>query len=145
MNARETYRQALFTRLQALQADGAVITCDRRARLLDDMNDGELPALFVMADDETVTEDDGAPPAHTLGAQVLIYTANPDPNTSAEVVLDDLLDAVEGALAPDSWATGTCTLGGLVQHCRIEGDIKIFAGALGQRAAAVIPVKILVP
>jgi hypothetical protein len=37
------------------------------------------------------------------------------------------------------------TLGGLVQHCWIQGNTDIDPGIFGQQAVAVIPVKILVP
>jgi hypothetical protein len=37
------------------------------------------------------------------------------------------------------------TLGGLVNYCRIEGDIETDEGLLGEQAVAIIPVSILVP
>ncbi len=145
MQPRETYATALFERLKTLQDTGAVVVCDRRVRQIDDCNDADLPALFVCGDDEDTAQADGAPPIHTLGAQVYLFAANPDPNTSAEIALNGLIDAVEQALAPDSWATGTCTLGGLVQHCRIEGKSRKYVSVLGTRAAAILPLKMLVP
>jgi hypothetical protein len=47
-------------------------------------------------------------------------------------------------LAP-SPVSGVQTLGGLVSHCWIEGEIEQFPGVLDGIAKAIVPVKILVP
>ncbi len=140
---REAIFIALFDRLTGLKTAGAVATCDRRVKLIGDMGPGELPALYLAGDKSSYEQTEGAPPIRTLGALVYLYAANPDRHVSAGVVLNGLLDALEAAIAPD-WS-GAQTLGGLVSHCWIEGAVEVFEGALGERAAAIVPIKMLVP
>jgi hypothetical protein len=141
--SREAAYSALFELLTSLQTQGLVKTCDRKVRAIDDMNEPELPALFMAVHDQEAEVRDNFPPMRTWGAYVYLYTSNPDPNTPAGIALNNLLDAVEAALSP-GWRDEQ-TLGGLVDRCRIEGTIEIFEGLLGQRAAAIVPVKMLVP
>lgn len=141
--SREDCFVALFTLLSGMKTAGTIVTCDRRIRLLQDMDPAELPALFLGGDDGVVEQQRGAGPVRTLGALIYLYTANPDRHVTAGTLLNSLLDAVDAALAP-GWQ-GVQTLGGAVDHCWIEGDVKVFEGAQGERAAAIVPVKILMP
>ena len=58
--------------------------------------------------------------------------------------LNALFKLVDQAFAPDS-PNGKFTLGGLVEHCWIEGNTDQDPGIVSQQAAAIVPVKILVP
>lgn len=58
-------------------------------------------------------------------------------------LLNPLLDAIDAALAPDNPSRSKFTLGGLVEHCYIEGEILKDQGVLFPKAAAVIPIEIL--
>jgi hypothetical protein len=141
--SREACFTALFNLLSALKTSGAVATCDRRVKLIGDVGNAELPAIYLAGDKGSYEQDQGMPPKRTLGALIYVYAANPDRHTSAGIVLNGLLDGIEAALAPD-W-TGVQTLGGLVAHCWIEGSVEVFEGAQGERAAAIVPVKMLMP
>jgi hypothetical protein len=142
--SREAAYGALFGLLGLLRTAGAVKVCDRKVKAIDDVNAGELPALFMGVSHQTVKPRQGMPAAHALKALVYLYAANPDKHTAAGVQLNGLLDAVERTLAP---APGeeTQTLGGIVYHAWIEGEIEVFEGVLGERAAAIVPVVMLVP
>ena len=142
--SRETAYSALFQLLQTLKASGRFKTCERKLRLLDDMKPPEVPALFMGVDHQKVRAREGAPPLRTLGAKLFLYAANPDKHTSAAIVLNGLIDAVEAALAP-SPAFPAQTLGGAVRHAWIEGEIEVFEGVLGERAAAIVPIQMLMP
>ncbi len=76
-----------------------------------------------------------------LQVDLYIYCSNGgNDNLSPGEVLNPLLDAIEVALAPDNIVTRKCTLGGLVQHCWIEGTVETFEGTLGDREVAIVPI-----
>jgi len=140
---REAAYAALFSLLSGLKTAGTVKIADRRVKLLSQMNGPELPALFMAVDHQGIKPSASRPVIRTYGAKVYLYAANPDKHTSADIALNGLIDAVEAILlAPPGQ---TQTLGGVVAHAWIEGTIEIFPGALGERAAAIIPIQMLVP
>ncbi|HLY53952.1 MAG TPA: hypothetical protein VKS60_00260 [Stellaceae bacterium] len=141
---RETAYAALFAVLEALRVDGTVVVADRRLRSLNDLNAAELPALFMTVGDQKVVARHGLPPKRTLTADIYLYAANPDPGTAAGIQLNGLIDAVEAVLAPPVYAA-VQTLGGAVEHCFIEGTIAVYEAPKGQRAAALLPVHLLLP
>lgn len=138
---RETYYAPLFA---LLQGAANFKTAERRVRHLETMDDGELPALFMAVGHQPVERDTKAWPKRKLLATVFLYCANPDAHISADIALNALLDAVEAALEP---APGQemQTLGNLVSHCWIKGEVEVFAGWDGVRAAAIVPIEIMVP
>lgn len=140
--SRESAYGALFTLLETVPG---IRTFSRKLRLLEEVGGAELPALFLAVDRQMVQpRPQGLPPKHTLGAVVYLYAANPDPHTAAGIALNNLIDAVEAALAPTP-GIGVQTLGGAVAHCWIEGTVEVFEMPKGQRAASIIPVHMLVP
>ena len=67
--------------------------------------------------------------------------------TPGATAINNLIESVEASLSIDNRTVMECTLGGLVQYCRIEGQTIKVSGDMnpdGQCFAA-IPVKILVP
>lgn len=142
--SREAAYGALFALLQAGASGAGLNTVDRRVRLPEQMNAAELPALFMGVDRQQVAPRSGLPPRRTLGARLFLYAANPDRHTAAGIVLNGLLDWVEATLAPDP-VSNLQTLGGAVRHAWVEGAIEVFEGPSGDRAAALVPVLMLVP
>ncbi len=139
---RETYYTALFNLLMTLSGT-QFKTVSRKLRLPANMNPADYDALFMTVDKQPIKQQLGLPAVHTLGAQLTIYVSNTDDKVSADPKLNAAIDAVEKVLKPCGLPTQT--LGGLVQNCWIEGTIEVFSGSNSQFAAAVIPVKILVP
>lgn len=137
---RETYYGALYALLSGI---AAFRTIDRRVRFMEEMGDAELPALFMAVGNQKVTTHLKTPPVVQLGAKLFLYCANPDQHTSADIALNGLVDQVGAALAPAA-PYATQTLGGLVQYCWITGDAEFFAAPNGERAAAILPVEMLV-
>jgi len=116
-----------------------VRTFGRRLAHWADVPAPDQPALFMAAAGQTVTvEGRGLPPRRSLPVRLYLYNRNDDPGQQ-----NDLLDAIETALEPND--EETLTLGGLVSHCRIEGEIETDEGLLGEQAVAIVPVSILVP
>ena len=142
--SRDAFYVALFSLLQGLKTAGNVKTCDRRVRFLEEMAASELPALFMAVDHQQTVQQKGLPPKRTLAAKVFLYAANPDRHTAAGIALNGLIDAVEAALAPAPPADAQ-TLGGLASHAWIDGPIQVFEGPMGERAAAILTIHMLVP
>ena len=106
-----------------------------------------FPALFVQSTGTHYPprEVRGLPPKRTITAELWVYTdVGKDPNANPEQGLNDIIDAIEAALAPNI-VSGVQTLGGLVSHAWIEGNIEQFSGVLDGIAKAIIPVKNLIP
>jgi hypothetical protein len=130
-------REAIYAALFALVSGSAEFkTKGRRLKLWTDVN--AKPAVFV-------AQRGATPQKVTLKADIFIYTnVGKDPNVIPAAQLNDLVDAIDAALA-GSAVTGRQTLGGLVAHCWIEGEVMIDPGDLDGDGVAVIPVRILIP
>ena len=142
MIAREPIYAALFALVSG--ATGFV-TAERRLRHWSDVAPAEQPALFQSQRSEAAAVKAlGAPTVWTLGVELYVYVHSSDPHLAPAMLLNPLLDAIDGALAP-SWVTGVQDLGlpAMVQHAYIAGKIESDEGALGDQAVAMIPIEIL--
>jgi hypothetical protein len=140
--SRETIVSALFN----LALTATTFNTNGR-RLLLWSKVASFPALFVQSTGTHYPprEARGLPPKRTIMAELWVYTdVGKDPNANPEQALNDIIDAIEVALAPNV-VSNVQTLGGIVSHAWIEGDIEQFPGVLDGIAKAIIPVKILVP
>ncbi|MGD0144683.1 MAG: hypothetical protein ABSC92_16145 [Rhizomicrobium sp.] len=137
-------REDIFAALFALVSEAADFeTATRRMKVYSAVASGQQPALLQTELGEKWNAPPGTPPVVTLACAIFIYCEQPDPLAAVSTILNPLLDAVMNAIAPDPFADELQTLGGLVAHCRIAGDVKIAEG-LGGQCEAVIPVEILV-
>lgn len=104
------------------------------------------PALFLRDGSEEIAYRNTVMQEQTLKAEVWIYSnAGENPDVAPATGLNNLLDAVQAAFAPDDQMRGRCTLGGLVEWCRIAGKIDKEPGDIGGQAIAVADVEIIVP
>lgn len=140
--SRETAFVALFTKLQTLS--GSFNTIDRKLQLLESIAPPLLPALFVTVGKQTVAVRAGVPPRRTLHAELFIYVSSADAKVASGIQLNTLIDAVEACLAPPAYQAQQ-TLGGAVAHAWVEGTIDVYEAVKTQRAAALIPVTMLMP
>jgi hypothetical protein len=107
----------------------------------------DQPALLMRQKREQALRKKGLPTVWTFHLELLLYVHTGAQNDSAIIpaeILNPLLDAIEASLAVDDQSNAACTLGGLVSHCAINGDIEIFSGDLGDEAVAIVPIEILV-
>jgi len=144
---RENVYAALFALLQ--QATG-IPTCSRRLLHWSDVPPASQPALFLTMVGETFGPIHGLPPKRTLKARIWLYTySSPDLATAPSTQINELLDAIEAALTPVEPSPDGLglvqTLGGLVYHCWIEGNIETDEGYLGPQGVCVIPISIMIP
>jgi len=138
---RETIIEAFAQRVYAC-AD--FLTRGRRLQHWNKVTD--QPAVFIRHVSDHYDRAQGILPRLTLNLEIWIYSrAGADPHVAPDSGLNDLVDSVEAALAPDNAMLRTLTLGGLVQHCWLEGEVMFDPGDLDAQAKCVLPVKILVP
>lgn len=104
------------------------------------------PALFLRSEDEE-SEWPAAPmQSLTLRVEAYVYSnLGQDPDAVPETMLNNLLDAIDAAMAPDNPMTHLFTLGGLVAWCRIVGRVIKDTGDADGQAIARVPIEILVP
>ncbi len=142
MITREPIYAALFERV-AGAAD--FVTTGRRLRHWSGMAPAEQPALFMRQKQEVAKVPTlGAPTVWTLIVELYLYAHSSNRYLAPAMVLNPLIDAVEGVLAAPA-ATGLQDLGlpATVQHAYIAGKIETDEGVLRDQAVAIIPVEIL--
>lgn len=140
--AREAIYAALFS---LLSGAAAFRTASRRIKDYSGVDQATQPALLQVELGEKWNARTGAPPVVTLAARLFLYCESNDPTRPVSAQMNGLLDAVTAALAPPMLPHGPFrqTLGGLVQHAGIAGEVTIAEGLSGQ-SEAVIPIEILV-
>jgi hypothetical protein len=153
---REPIYAALLALLQGdLQGSPPVfVTIGRRYIPPPGLTQAQQPALFLVeATEETVPRPQGTGGKKTLNALLIMHCwqsgINQPPGQETNLAatqINALLKAIDTALLPQFGdAQNRVTLGGLVQHCWIEGETRIDQGIFSQQATVHIPVKILVP
>ena len=154
---REAVWAALYAWLQS-QLGGSFTSMGRKHVAPPDLTIADQPALFQVAGKEVhiPQKPPGAPPKIVLRGWLILYVYDQSHDEDigseqllAETTLNNLLMAIDTALAPDTVAAipggeGKFTLGGLVTHCWIEGDSDLDPGIFGPQAAAILPLNILV-
>lgn len=120
------------------------------ARLLrhwTDVESAALPALFLTQPAEDSEKRVGQPAKWTLDTKVYIYVEAPNDTTPTAPAMNALLAAVRIAMACDPSGPGRvqnrATLGGLVFDSWINGRIETDEGFLGQKAVAIIPIRLI--
>lgn len=139
MSPRETIYAALFAKLAA---SASFVTTSRRLKHWSDVATNQQPALYMAQKSEAAATTRGQPTRWTLSVDVYIYVRT-DGGQTPGPLLNALLDAVTAAIAPDNAIENVQTLGGIVEHCWIEGSIETDEGTLGDQAVAIVPIYIL--
>jgi hypothetical protein len=152
---REPIFTAIFSRLQAI---AGVVTCSRDWKHFDDVDPAKQPAIFLNVGPENCTPQRGMPPKWTLKPTIHVYLRNDaDPDAPGGIALHAMMKNIEAAFertpaevslangpfsdsGADSYGT---TLGGLVSHCWISGEIINDEGLLQGQALAIIPLEIV--
>ena len=135
---RETIYAALFARVSNA---APFATATRRIKDYACVDQATQPALLQMDVGEKWAEPGVPPQAVVLRARLFIYCESNDPTEPVSTQINDLLDAVVAALAPSDIEERQ-TLGGLVYHAGIAGEVTIAEGLSGQSEVA-IPIEIL--
>lgn len=94
----------------------------------------------------------GLPNPLTLYGFIILYVAAPalmevpgQEEQLAATTLNGFFKQIDDLMKPDNPGTGKFTIGGLVEECSIEGEVDQDPGIFGSQAAAILPVRIVVP
>lgn len=139
-------REAIFAALfGVLQGAYPWVTCSRRLKNIQDLQPSEFAAAYQLQGNQALKYQGVTPTVGTWDASWLLYSYSDDPNIAPSTPLNAMVDAVLAALKPPDGPIVRNTLNGLVQYAAAEGNVEIFEGVLGDRALAIVPIKILVP
>lgn len=138
---REAIYSALATLLQSI--DG-VETFSRILAHWDDVSANQQPAMFMTVVSQRAEQVTGFPTKYTLDAKLWIYTHRDSSDVVPAAAINNLLDALDAALKPSASPSYKQTLGGLVEHCWIDGEIVTDEGTLGVQSVAIVPIRMLV-
>jgi hypothetical protein len=148
---REQIFLALFNLVATIQVGTPLAvpwkTKSRKLKLWNEVPVELRPALFMAERVQTYFGSERPVPAkRTYNVSFFIYTnaKNATDTNPGSAILNPLLDAIDAALAPNVM-TGRNDLGGLVNHCFIDGDVFVDPGDIDGDGLAIIPVKIVVP
>jgi hypothetical protein len=118
---------------------------NRRIQTSDQISADAMPAFLQGVGPEQVVAKSGYPSKRTLSANWLIYYKPYTNPASTDPLTNAILDGVDFAMQPDDSIGNVLTLGGLVTHAWIEGEVFKAAGDMNEQAMIVVPIKLLVP
>jgi hypothetical protein len=138
--------------LKQLTAGGQFTKTGRRDRAPEQAASPGKPGLFLVKPRENYSyegDNRGVPPVRDMRFLAVVYTDfSGDENAIPADVIDDLLDAVDAALAPSPTDQvingGRQTLGGLVYDCRIEGESDLAPGDVQGKGQTVVPIRVTI-
>lgn len=136
---REEIYAALFAELQALLP--SLTTVSRRLKHIEDVQPAEFPCAYQVQQDELASAKHKMPTIWTFRAEWWVYVYEPDVNNAPSSKINPVLDIVTTALDPKS-PHQLQMLGGRVYNATIDGTIEVIEGVLGDRALAIIPIRI---
>jgi len=147
LKTRESVMSALFARLSAatfVAVNGSTTfkTTSRRIKLWAEVPKDSRPAMFMVERHETPTfVAENQPAKQSMMVDVFVYT-NAEGVAAPSIDINNILDALDAALAPGP-AERVQTLGGLVSHCRQEGQIFKDPGDLDNDGLIIYPIRIM--
>ena len=144
---RETVLSALFSLMSnvsfSLQGGaGGFKTTSRRLKHWSDVSVSDRPALFMTCHGETPTyRAENLPAYQKLSVHVYVYLSTADANIVGDTDISLILDAFDTALSPGPGEQRQ-TLGGLVSHCRVDGDILRDPGDMDGEGIIIVPISV---
>lgn len=145
---REQIMTALFNKISAATfaqpVNGSTTFKEksRRIKLWTDVPPESRPAMYMVERDESPAfQAENHPAKQTMMVNVFVYTSATGVDTPAADV-NNILDGLDAALAPGP-ADRVQTLGGLVSHCRQEGQIFKDPGDLDNDGLIIYPIRIM--
>lgn len=157
---RESIFEALLTLLKGLTWTDALtntagatwLKASRRIIPSAQVDLSMMPALFLCQTKERHTATKGMGSTILLMGDIHVYVNAPEPVGTEDAIapttiLNPILDAINAVIPTTGTTdpmTGKQTLGGLVEHCVINGEIQTWEGTLGTVELALIPFELLV-
>jgi hypothetical protein len=148
-----TNRDAIYSALFALIVGdpalaGKFVSTGRFLRFFEDVAPEQCPALYMVQEGESwVRKGKGIPPIRTLRCKLVMYAYSGDPLTGTlpATLANAMLDVVDVALNSPPSPDNAVTLGGLVDHVYMEGEVRIFEGLLQEKTIVTVPIAMLLP
>jgi len=134
---RESIYSALFAKLQGITG---LNTVSRRLKHYDDVAPADQPAMFVTCTSQHGQQTKGMPSIYNLDSKIWIYVHETDKSIAPATGLNNILDKIYAVLNP-AIPGNKQTLGGLVEHCWVDGEIVTDEGSLGDQAVAILTIK----
>jgi hypothetical protein len=143
--SREVVMEAFLSTLSTL-SPATFVTVERKLRLWDDVPPEQQPALFITEHTEhQLNNPRGLPSKRELNVMLFVYAKVPDDGVSiGATILNNLADAIEGVLKPDT-SEPVQTLGGIVYRVWSDGLVRKDPGDLDGQALLLYPLKIRMP
>ena len=146
-SAREDVFNALFALLKTATPPVSLTwgLVGRRLQHWDNVPPADQPCLFLQAGPQNASQPTWGLPTWKLQAQVFIYfrcDGSVSQDYPPDTLVNGFIDAIETAVAPQVQGD-LQTLGGLVTHCYINGEIMFDSGISDQQGVIVIPIEIL--
>lgn len=136
--SREPIDAALFALISA-----SPVWATASRRLILPAETGGQPALFLRSDGEHWDQRrTGMPAIVTLHREAWIYFQCDPQGDAPSAVLNSLVDTLIAALQPPPGQEKQ-TLGGLVTHCWVEGEMRSDAGDISGQGVAIVPIKVM--
>ena len=146
---REAIMAALVALLQSAMFSSPVngqtgfVSVSRRLKLWADVPKSQRPALFITEHHESPAyQNEVLPAKNTMSVDLFAYIDSSDMNTVPATSLNILMTAIDAALLPSPAFGNRQTLGGLVSHCRIDGQVLKDPGDLDGDGLLWVPLKI---
>lgn len=148
-------REPIYVALWNLIADDSgiksqFVTTGRYLIPITDLPTDKLPALFQIEHGEAwVRKGKGIPAIRTLHCSIVMYAYSADQDQSyPSTLLNNMMDVLDSLLENPGNPGNAQTLGGLVEHVYLEGEVKIIEGQLGtgeNASVLVAPITMLIP
>jgi len=146
---REAIYAALFALLWPAYAWKNTQATARRLKMWTEVDASNKPAFFQFeGSPENYRWSNNINPGVVLTAKLYIYTYTGDPDQIAATEINLIMNAIHTAMmpkiTPGAQQRGAQTLGGLVSHARIEGEVLRVPGDIDAEGLIVVPISILV-
>lgn len=114
----------------------------RRLKIWADVPKENRPWAGLVCHSETpVFKSENTPPYFKLSYRLFIYLDAKDDKSIGDIDINNVLDAVGDALKP-GFGEQRQTLGNLVNHCRVDGEILRDPGDLDGDGIIIIPIAV---
>ena len=124
------------------------VTVGRKFTDWDQITAAQRPALFLWERGETIAYQNEVGQVVTMHDDAIIcLDPSPEPTRDPISDIDALLDELDRVLAPTTGmdqAMGRQTLGGLVYHCRIQGEIVKASGDVSNISLLIVPINVMI-
>lgn len=139
---REEIYAALFKVLNDAATGLGFATVSRRLKHIQELEPSAFPAAFQVQSDESAKQANRLPTVWTLNVDWWINVYNNDESEPLTPQLNEALDALCSLLDPET-PLELVTLSGRVYNAAVSGTIEVFEGVLGDRALAILPIRIV--